>query len=78
MNSSDDEKIKIEVLAGSNIQTGEGLIRSIVKNPSAHKYVIPRKGRKMGVRRRSGSAETHPDPWRNRIRKKQFSLPYHF
>ena len=44
MNSSDDEKIKIEVLAGSNIQTGEGLIRSIVKNPSAHKYVIQGKG----------------------------------
>jgi len=38
MNGSDI--VKIDVIAGSNIQIGEGIIRSIVSSPSAYKYVI--------------------------------------
>jgi len=38
LDGSDD--VKIDVIAGTEIQKGEGLIRSIVRDPSAHKYVI--------------------------------------
>jgi type IV secretory pathway TraG/TraD family ATPase VirD4 len=38
MDGSDN--VKIDVIAGTEIQKGESLIRSIVRDPSAHKYVI--------------------------------------